>query len=281
MRTIIHAIGEKHQLSINAINSLAGGDINDVFLLKCSSESYVLKLNLDAKYPGMFEAEAKGLELLALSQSFRIPEVHHWGTLDAYSYLLMEYIPSGDRSPDFWQNFAENLVKLHRTSDDHFGLEYSNYIGSLPQRNQAFDDASEFYISERLEPQLKMASDHGYSFPGLEKALKNIAEVIPKESPTLVHGDLWSGNYLVSSSGEPVLIDPAVAYAPREMDLGMMLLFGGFSSEVFERYNEIFPMAPGWEERVPLWQLYYLLVHLNLFGSGYLGRVRDIFRRYT
>ncbi len=281
MQTIIHAIGDKHQLGISSINRLAGGDINDVLLLKCSSESFVLKLNLDAKYPGMFEAEAKGLELLASSNSFRTPKVHHWGTVDSYSYLLMEYIRSGDRRLDFWQNFAENLVRLHQTTADHFGLEYSNYIGSLPQRNEAFEDAAQFYVSERLHPQLKMASDHGYSFPGLEMALKNISEAIPREAPSLVHGDLWGGNYLVSSSGEPVLIDPAVAFASREMDIGMMLLFGGFSSEVYDRYNEMFPMAAGWEDRVPIWQLYYLLVHLNLFGSGYLSRVKDILRRYT
>ncbi len=281
MQTIIHAIGEKHQLAISTVNRLSGGDINDVFLLNSSSESYVLKLNLDARFPGMFEAEAKGLELLASSNSFRIPKVHFWGTFDSYSYLLMEYIPSGERGTDFWQTFAENLAKLHQSTAGHFGLEYSNYIGSLPQRNEAFGDAAEFYISERLEPQLQMASDHGYSFPELGRALKNISEAIPKEAPSLVHGDLWGGNYLVSYSGEPVLIDPAVAYAPREMDIGMMSLFGGFSSEVFERYNELLPLALGWEERVPIWQLYYLLVHLNLFGSGYLGRVQDILRRYT
>ena len=131
------------------------------------------------------------------------------------------------------------------------------------------------------EPQLRMAVDSGYSFSGLEKALRHIAESIPKESPSLIHGDLWGGNYLVSKHGNPVLIDPAVAYAPREMDLGMMKLFGGFSSEVFTLYNEIFPLTKGWEERIPLWQLYYLLVHLNLFGSGYLSRVRDILGRYT
>ena len=125
-----------------------------------------------------------------------------------------------------------------------------------------------------------MAKDRGFHFTDLELFYKNISSEIPNEPPALVHGDLWSGNYMVLKTGNPALIDPAVAFAPREMDLAMMQLFGGFSEEVFRLYDEIFPLENNWKNRIPLWQLYYLLVHLNLFGSGYLSRVQRIVGSY-
>jgi fructosamine-3-kinase len=139
----------------------------------------------------------------------------------------------------------------------------------------------EFYISQRLEPQLKLAFEGGFKFGNLKGFFKNISEEIPEESPSLIHGDLWSGNFLVAHNGDPALIDPAVAFAPREMDLAMMKLFGGFSEEVFMTYNSIFPLCEGWKERTAIWQLYYLLVHLNLFGSGYWSQVKFILKRYS
>ncbi|MEM7185010.1 MAG: fructosamine kinase family protein [Bacteroidota bacterium] len=281
MNLVIEQIADKHGLKLVSASPLSGGDINDVFLLKCSSESLVLKLNIARRYPGMFEAEANGLRLLASSESFRIPEVMAHGIHEANSYLLLEFIPKGNQPTDFWGNFAEKLARLHRTTAPNFGLKYDNYIGSLPQHNEHRTNAGEFYISQRLEPQLKMAVDGGFKLGSLHNTLTRIDHTIPKEVPALVHGDLWSGNYLVSDIGAPVLIDPAVAFAPREMDLAMMQLFGGFPSEVFALYHEHFPLAADWQERVPLWQLYYLLVHLNLFGSGYLPRVKDILDRYT
>jgi fructosamine-3-kinase len=179
------------------------------------------------------------------------------------------------------EKFAEALACLHKTTAKNFGLDHDNYIGSLPQQNNFCSSASEFYITQRLEPQFKMAADNGFNFKNLEKFFKNISEEISNEAPALVHGDLWNGNYMVSKIGEAVLIDPAVAYAPREMDIAMMKLFGGFSEEIFSNYNAAFPLGEGWKERLPLWQLYYLLVHLNLFGSGYLPQVNSVIKRYS
>ena len=161
MHAVIKSISQKHQLKLIEAKPLAGGDINEVFLLKCASESYVLKLNLDTRYPGMFQAEARGLQLLASSESFVIPKVINHGTELKYAFLLMEYIPAGEKPPDCWEQFAQNLVKLHKTTHSFFGLGHSNYIGSLPQPNNKHDDAAQFYISERLEPQLRMAVDSG------------------------------------------------------------------------------------------------------------------------
>ena len=281
MEQILHKIAQHHQLTILEVLPLAGGDINAVYLLKCDPNSYVIKLNSDLKFPGMFKAEAKGLEVLRNSKSFRVPEVLGYGEIQGRSYLIIDYIDLGIPDNDFWMRFAENLAVLHQTSSLSFGLDHDNYIGSLVQYNKSEKTASNFYIHQRLEPQLKMAYKQGFRLTETESFFKNISEEIPQEEPSLVHGDLWNGNYLVSNLGEAVLIDPAVAFAPREMDIAMMHLFGGFNESLFQEYNEIFPLAPGWHERIPIWQLYYLLVHLNLFGSGYLSQVQSIIKKFS
>ncbi len=281
MNVFLQKISAAHDLNLLEARPLSGGDINEVFLLKSTSQNYVVKINKADRFPGMFKVEAKGLQLLNLTCSFKIPQVIVYGTIENSSYLLLEYIPTGSPSQNFWDVFGENLVKLHKTTQQNFGLDHNNYIGSLVQYNTLESSASEFYINQRLEPQFKLAHDQGFQFSGLDAFFRNITEIIPNESPSLVHGDLWSGNYLVSSQGEPVLIDPAVAFAPREMDLAMMRLFGGFSSETFLVYNQIFPLPQDWEERIPLWQLYYILVHLNLFGSGYLSQTKSIISQFS
>ncbi len=281
MHPSIEKIASHHQLELLEASPLSGGDINAVFLLKCTSEDYVLKLNSADQFPGMFEAEAKGLRLLANSDSFTIPKVMGHGSSAGASYLLLEYIPSGAPQQGLWYEFSRQLASLHQTTSPRFGLDHSNYIGSLKQQNNWQEDAAQFYICERLEPQFAMARERGFHFSNLNSFYKNISEEISKEAPALIHGDLWNGNFLISSTRGPVLIDPAVAFAPREMDLAMMSLFGGFPSEVITSYNEIFPLAENWQDRISLWQLYYLLVHLNLFGASYLARVTHILKSYT
>jgi len=281
MNTTLQKIASKNNLQLRQITPLQGGSINDVFLLKCDSASFVLKLNDTDRFPNMFEKEAKGLTLLKSSGSFKIPEVLSYGEEGNNSYLIMEYIATGVPVSGFWEDFSQNLATLHKKSNPLFGLDHENYIGSLLQFNIKEKTASEFYINQRLEPQFKMARDKGFQFSGLDHFYKNISKEIPNERPSLIHGDLWSGNYLVSEKKEPVLIDPAVAYAPREMDLGMMHLFGGFPQDVYSIYNEYFPLIEEWKTRISIWQLYYLLVHLNLFGSGYFSQVNTIFNQYS
>lgn len=281
MHQTIQKIASRQNLHLLEVRRLSGGDINDVFLLKCASEKLVVKLNYAAKFPGMFEAEAKGLTILTASESFKIPKVISHGIIDDQAYLLMENIESGVHSDRFWPDFAHQLTKLHKVTSPKFGLDHHNYIGSLTQRNSWQDSAAQFYIGERLEPQFVLAREGGFPFSDLDSFFKNISELIPNEKPSLIHGDLWNGNFLVDTHGSPVLIDPAIAFAPREMDLAMMQLFGGFPSEVFSSYDEIFPLTENWKERLPLWQLYYLLVHLNLFGSGYLSQVQQILKSYS
>ncbi len=281
MNNNLQKIALKNKLELKQAVPLQGGDINEVFLLKCENHNYVIKLNDAHRFPNMFEAEALGLDLLRKSNSFKIPNVIAFGIEENSSYLILEYNPKGSQTSKFWESFTENLVKLHRTTNNNFGLNHNNYIGSLPQMNKTESSASKFYTNQRLEPQFKMARENGFSFSSLDVFFKNISDEIPEEAPSLIHGDLWNGNYLVSENSEPVLIDPAVAFAPREMDLAMMQLFGGFPNEVYSTYNDIFPLENNWQNRIPIWQLYYLLVHLNLFGGGYLSQVKNIIKQYS
>lgn len=230
----------------------------------------------------MFTKEASGLALLKNANAFKIPEVISVGEIKGTAYMILEYIKGGDKRVDFWKLFGQKLAKQHLITQSVFGLTEDNFIGSLPQYNSTeTTNAPIFYIENRLKPQFQIAAYNGFRFPNIDTFYKNISNEIPDEPPALIHGDLWSGNYLVTSEGTPCLIDPAVAFAPREMDVAMMHLFGVFSDELFTVYNDSFPLQNGWKERLPIWQLYYLLVHLNLFGRSYLPSVTQIINRYS
>jgi len=280
MDSFLRSLCEKLKIPFKGFKTLTGGDINDVFLLQSGSKQWVIKINDALSFPGMFEAEARGLSLLENSESFRIPEIKEVGVYDGKAYLIMEYLPSKAPDANIWERFAVNLANLHQISNPNFGLDHNNYIGSLPQYNTIKESAFNFYVEQRLEPQFRWAREKGYSFHQ-EPLFKNLENEIPEEPPALIHGDLWFGNFMVIEGGVPVLIDPAVAFAPREMDLGMMQLFGGFPDRIFSMYHELFPLVPGWEHRIPIWQLYYLLVHLNIFGGNYYGQVKNLVDKFS
>jgi|SRR5690625_969564 len=230
----------------------------------------------------MFEKEAAGLERLRETDSFKIPEVFNYSALDKHSYLLLEWLPPGKKTSTFWESFANNLAALHQNTASVFGLDIDNYIGSLPQYNKSdLDNSAKFYIEKRLQPQFKIAAEQGFHFKNLDNFYRQLEHEIPDEKASLIHGDLWAGNFYCAKGDIPALIDPAVAYASREMDIAMMQLFGGFPSDVFTTYNSIFPLEKDWEHRIEIWQLYYLLVHLNLFGAGYLSQVKGILSKYA
>ena len=273
-------LAEQENLKLKNSKPLAGGDINEVHQLNCREGDFVVKINDRSAYPKMFEREANGLEELRKANSFTIPEIISTGEIDDDAYLLMRYIDAASPSGDFEEQFAQKLAKMHRLSVDFFGFHEDNYIGKLPQYNNHKATASDFYIDQRLIPQIKMAKDLGYDLPADDVFFKNVEDAIPDEPSSLIHGDLWAGNYMTDENGDPVLIDPATCYAHREMDLAMMKLFGGYSSRIFEIYDNSYPLESQWQSRVKLYQLYYLLVHLNLFGAGYLGSVENIIKKY-
>ena len=195
--------------------------------------------------------------------------------------MALEYIETIRKARKFWEVFGEQLANLHQKTSSFFGYKNDNYIGTLPQYNAKKYSASAFYITQRLEPQFTLAAQKGFSFSNIDTFYKVIEEKIPDEPSSLIHGDLWSGNFIIDNKGFPCLIDPVIAYAPREMDIAMMHLFGGFDQELFNVYQEIFPLTKDWKTRIPLWQLYYVLVHLNLFGSSYYHQVNSILSRYS
>ncbi len=263
--------------------TISGGDINEAFHLSSEKHDFFIKINRLHPYPDFFEKEARGLKLLHDSGSFRIPKVIIHGSHDGQVFLVLEMISSIKQKPDDWDSkFAEALVKLHRNRNRTFGLDHDNYIGSLPQANKPHHSWPEFFITQRLEPQLQMgermfdASDRR----AFQKLFSRLEALIPEEEPSLLHGDLWSGNYLVDSNENPVVIDPAVYYGHREMDIAMMYLFGGFDMEIFHQYQQAYPMEENWQERIELHNLYPLLVHANLFGGHYPAEVRRNVKRY-
>jgi len=281
-KELIHSAAEKINFNLKSFAALTGGDINEVFMLtSTTNEKLVIKINNAQKFPGMFEAEMAGLKALAAPNCIDIPKAHLTGEFQDYAYLLLEYKDTAPEIADFWQLFGEQLANLHSTTSEKFGFKEDNYIANLHQYNSWSISASEFYITQRLEPQLKLAIEKGYLTKIPDSFFKNISALIPNEAPALIHGDLWNGNYIVNSEGKPCLIDPAVSFAPRELDLALMKMFGGFDPQLFESYHSQFPISQGFEERIEIWQLYYLLVHLNIFGIGYKNQVQQIITHFN
>lgn len=270
---------------IDSITPVSGGDINQAYLIDSNKGRFFVKTNDWERFPAMLQLEAMGLFQLEDTNTFRIPSVITTGEHQGSSYLVLEWIEKGSPGPDFWDNFGSLLSRLHGFTDEQFGLNYNNYIGSLKQSNNHHACWASFFAEERIEPLFNKAFDNGHFDQGdrmaLEKLLNKLGDIVPRESPALVHGDLWNGNYLVDDNGNAVILDPAIYYGHREADIAMMKLFGGFPQQVFDTYNEQRPLESGWEERVDLHNLYPVLVHLNLFGAGYLQQARNIIQKFS
>lgn len=282
---ITRSLGEP--VTIKGMRPIGGGCINDAQQVETDRGRFFMKYNSASRYPGMFEAEARGLQLLEEAGCLKVPAVVGHGEANNHSILVLEYIASATQKPGFWQEFGEDLARMHQqqSGDGRIGLDHDNYIGSLPQGNRTHDDWISFFISERLEAQLKLARDYGRAGKELsamfEKFYRFLPDFFPEEPPSLLHGDLWSGNYMTGEEGEPAIIDPAVYYGHRYMDLGMSKLFGGFSTTFYEAYHAHYPLDKGWQEGIEIANLYPLMVHVNLFGGGYLGQVKRSLRRFA
>lgn len=270
-------------VEIKGTRNLSGGCIHEVLKLETSAGDFCVKLNRP-NYLNMFEAEARGLELLRETRAIKIPKVFDCGQTNDASWLLMEYLPPERPAGDFFATFGRQLAGLHQHSGESYGLNYDNYIGSLPQDNSVAQTWPGFFAERRLRPQFRLAFDAGLLDKNDEQALKSLIqkfpELFPKEPPSLLHGDLWNGNFLCTTGNTPALIDPAVYYGRREMDLAFSRLFGGFGPAFYAAYDEAYPLAPAAEERVDICNLYPLLVHVNLFGGSYAAQVKNILGRF-
>lgn len=270
--------------------SAGGGCINDARVLHLEDgRSYFLKSNPDP-LPGMFPREAEGLEALANVGAIRVPRPVGTGGEEegGVPFIVMEHISTGSPKGNFQEIFGRQFAQLHlQSKQDRYGFERDNYLGSTPQPNSWNESWVAFWRENRLGFQLELARNNGLSDPDFDRRgdllLDRLEELIgePEEPPCLLHGDLWGGNYLADSEGDPVLIDPAAYYGRREADLAMTMLFGGFGAAFYSAYKEAWPLAEGSESRLEIYKLYHLLNHLNLFGGSYYSGCIGILRRFT
>jgi fructosamine-3-kinase len=274
----------KQPVQINATKPVSGGSINQAYCLQTNIGRYMLKLNSKSAYPNMFACESVGLKTIATTNTITVPAVILQDDLDAVSFLVLEWIETRKPTEKASKQLGRELAEMHKNKASYFGFENNNYMGSLPQSNKKHDTWSSFYIEERLQPMVKIAFDkrllNNTDIQNFEKLYLKLNLLFKEEASSLIHGDLWGGNYLIRADEKPYLIDPAVSYGNREFDIAMTTLFGGFSESFYAAYHESFPLNKGWNERIDLWNLYPLLLHLNLFGAGYLEQVREGVEEY-
>jgi fructosamine-3-kinase len=269
---------------------LGGGCVSRVERLETSAGSFVLKYMLDAP-PELFAAEAAGLHALgAAGSGLVIPRVVAASAGDDAlaepPLLVVEFLPAASPTSHTYEQVGRGLAELHRAMAPAFGFDRDTYCGATRQPNAWTPRWVAFYAAHRLGHQVTMARDAGRLSSGDRDVLDRMVRRLDRwlaepAAPSLIHGDLWSGNLHITTGGAPALLDPAVYYAHREAEFGIMTLFGGFPARVYEAYDEVFPLEAGWRDRVPIYQLYHLLNHLNLFGAGYHTQTMAIARRFA
>jgi fructosamine-3-kinase len=263
--------------------ALGGGCINRATRLETSAGPFFVKLNR-AQYAGMFEAEAAGLSELASAGALRVPAPVAWGADGSHAWLVLEHLTLSRGTDTGQRTLGRQLARLHRHTAQAFGWTRDNTIGTTPQRNDQSTDWVAFWRERRLRVQLDLAAGNGYAGRLQESGARLLSRVDALLAhhaplPSLLHGDLWEGNAAFTDRGEAVVFDPAVYYGDREADLAMTELFGGFSADLYRGYQDEWPLAPGYEQRRELYNLYHVLNHLNLFGGGYLGQAQRMIDR--
>ncbi len=271
-------------MKIYSSNPVGGGDISRAVRLETSEGKFFLKYNSNNKFSDMFCAEKQGLELLYSAKSgLIIPKPIICESNNEDSFILMEFIESNLPEKNFWINFSSRLASLHKKTSAQFGLDFDNYMGSLKQSNKFHSDWVSFYIEERILIQFEMAVKNGFIDSSIRKQFNSfcnkLSDLIPAEKPSLIHGDLWAGNYMSGTEGKAAIFDPACYYGHRESDIAMTKLFGGFSNEFYDGYNEAYALVPGWKNRTDIFNIYPLLIHVNIFGYSYVYDVIKILYR--
>lgn len=278
-------------LAVTRYVPVHGGDINQCYCLHTNDAKYFLKINDAIRYPEMFAKEAKGLQALAsVLPTFEnlatlvIPQVIKYGLVEKQQFWLLEWIEPGRPKTNSWENFGAALATLHRQAQPYHGWEQDNFIGSLVQHNNKHSSWSLFFSECRIMPLIQRLFNIGsftkQDISSAELFCKNADQLFPQEPPSLLHGDLWSGNFMTTSTGDTAIYDPAVYYGHREMDIGMTKLFGGFDQRFYDAYHEVYPLEKNWLQRLPLTQLYPVLVHAVLFGGHYIQSARDVIKQF-
>jgi fructosamine-3-kinase len=268
---IAHATGS----AVASQRAVAGGDICQAMRVDLADGRELFVKHRAGAPAGMFRSEAAGLSWLGQPGVLRVPGVVAVGD----DWLALEWITAGAPGAGTDEALGRGLARIHRAGAPAFGADWPGFIGPLALPNDPRDDWPTFLGECRLIPLGRAAGLDAGAMRDLERVVARLPGLTgPPEPPARLHGDLWSGNRMTDASGAPVLVDPAAMGGHREVDLAMMRLFGGFGDRVFAAYDEEYPLAPGWHERVELNQLIPLLVHAALFGGGYVPRVRGVLR---
>jgi fructosamine-3-kinase len=267
---------------INRLEAVHGGSINACYRVFCSESNFFCKINSATKFPQLFEKEKSGLETLR-ANNILTPSVIACLTEDGLQVLVLEWIMQAPAGPEFHEKLAASLAALHGKTSAQFGFTHHNYMGAVLQDNSNSKNWTDFFINRRILPLLEKCSssfDNGV-FARFEKLFKMLPTFFPDKSPSLVHGDLWSGNVLCNQNQEPVLIDPAVYFGHPSVDIGMTELFGGFDRSLINCYKSHIKTDPNFPEQCEIANLYPLLIHLHLFGGHYRTAIENILRKYT
>jgi len=267
---------------------VGGGDISSAAQVRLADARELLVKWRTGSLAGLFTAERRGLELLRSAKALRIPQVlaQSEAVEVCPAFIALEWLGRGGSNPQIAEALGQGLAAMHRVTGPHYGLDHDNFIGANPQPNQPADNWITFFREQRLGFQMELAAKNGRlptdRASRLEKLLAKLEQWLPADPPAaLLHGDLWGGNWLVTATGQPALIDPAVYYGHREAELAFTELFGGFSDAFYDAYNATWPLEKEYAERKDLYNLYHLLNHLNLFGGGYGSSVDRVLRRYV
>nr|WP_321408307.1 fructosamine kinase family protein [uncultured Carboxylicivirga sp.] len=284
MNDIIRRIEDILDTTIVHHQMVGGGCIAKTQVIKTEGgDQFFLKSGFSNT---MFRNEANGLRELSKANCIRIPKV----IVVDDDFLLLENIETGIKNGNFFTEFGQAFAQLHQYTSTSYGFYEDNYIGATPQENlpslTESNNWTEFYFNKRLKFQFLLAEKNGFSdaefrrlFNGIERQIYQILDG-SEEPPTLLHGDLWGGNYMVDNQNKAVLIDPAVYYGHREADLAMTKLFGGFGPQFYQSYQQTYPLKEGYEYRQNIYLLYHVLNHLNLFGSSYKSQSEQLMRSY-
>lgn len=259
---------------------LNGGDINEVYVICADYKRWVVKENNAKLFPEMLAKEFRSLQYLNKVSPLSYPNPFFHFEDATRQFLVMEYFEKGSTSEKMMTKLGVQLAHQHRISNPDFGWNEANYIGRLLQKNTPNKDGNYFFAEQRLMTQAQLAFDNYLlekkDIQRLERVGYLIKEIFTDEPPALLHGDFWSGNFMISTYQEPVAFDPAPYFGNREADIAMTMLFGGFSAPFYTAYQSAFPLVEGWENRIPFFQLYPNLVHLNMFGKTYLQAIRKV-----
>jgi fructosamine-3-kinase len=270
----------KQPVTVNNFFTAGGGCINHNYQLRLAKGKTVFcKINSATNLPQLFQKERNGLLLIDRQCAINVPRVIDCTVVGNSQILVMEWVQAGERNPKFWERFGEQLARLHQVSNDQFGLDEDNFMGSVPQKNTKEQSWVTFFREHRLKPLVKECVQKGLLTGRHREMLEDLYEDLPgffaEEKPALLHGDLWSGNFICNQHSEPVLIDPAVYFGHRSIDLAMSTLFGGFDKRFYQSYQYHFPFPANYTQQWAVCNLYPLLIHLLLFGTGYLHQIEE------